>query len=97
MTSKIDKVLTQLAVMDERDANTAKDIEAIQKTLMPLVERVNTINQTVYGENGKNGLNSDVRMLKKAFYGAQAIVVGAGALITLFKEQVGAFFTGGKQ
>jgi hypothetical protein len=96
MASKIDKVLTQLAVMDERDQNTSKDIAAIQATLSVVVERSSKHEQTLYGEGGKNGITSDVKLLKKAFYGAQAVVVGAGTLITLFREQVGQFF-GGKQ
>ena len=89
--AKIDQVLNKLAVMDERDVNTAKDIEAIHKTLTPLVERVQRLNQTVYGENGNNGINSDVKLLKRAFIGAQAIVVLAGGALMMFKEQVLSF------
>jgi hypothetical protein len=100
---KLDQVLTKLAVMDERDQNTAKDIEAIQKTLSVVVqknqqqdEKLNRHDQTLYGEDGKNGmkgyvstLSNRVRGLERKSYIAHGIVVAFVAL----KEYI---FGGGK-
>lgn len=95
---KLDKVLTKLAVMDERDQNTAKDIEAIHATLKVVVEknqkqdeRLNKLDQTMYGENGTNGLKGDMKLVRTRLkWLERASYLGQGAIATFvaFKERI---------
>ena len=81
---KIDQVLTQLAVMEERQANMEKDTNLLPKVM----EKLNRHDQTLYGISGKNGLVGNNKILMKAFWGAQAILISGGTALSIFKDQV---------
>lgn len=85
---KLDKMLECTTRLDENVKNITKDTE-----LIPIMmEKLNKHELTLYGATGKNGLVGNNKILMKAFWGAQAIIVTAGSAVTLFKDQVTNFF-----
>ena len=88
MASKIEGKLDQLidltSRLDERQKNMAKDTEMIPV----MAEKLNKHDLTLYGSDGKNGLVGNNKLLMKAFWGAQAIIVTGGTALSMFKDQV---------
>lgn len=81
---KLDIIITELATIKESHKNMAKDTELLPEVLA----KVRDHEVTLYGRDGKNGLVGSNKMLMKAFWGAQALIVTGGTALGMFKDQV---------
>ena len=91
---KLDKVLDCVSRLDENVKNMGKDVEFLVTSDREQQKKIDKHDQTLYGTSGKNGVVGNTKLLMRAFYGAQAIAVTVGGLITMFREQIGQFFQG---
>jgi hypothetical protein len=81
---KLDIIISELATIKEQNKNMAKDTEVLPEVLAKVREH----EVTLYGRDSKSGLVGSNKLLMKAFWGAQALIVTGGAALSIFKDQI---------
>jgi hypothetical protein len=89
------KINTRLALMDERQANMEKDTEFLVESDKSQERRLLMHSQTLYGEDGNNGLKKTVSENRDRIISAEKKMIGmssvasvAGAVIAFIARKI---------